>query len=78
MNQTDDRRSAVLRLVPKPDRRQNHELRALVARGLAVLTEDERQALAFERHRREDPHCTCNDCIAAHAAALEGPTHGQV
>lgn len=65
---------ARLRLVTKPDRRQNHELRALVARGLSVLTHEERLALAFERHRRQDPHCTCNDCIGAHIA-LEVPPH---
>lgn len=25
-------------------------------------------AAEFEAHRAADPHCTCNDCIAAHAA----------
>lgn len=23
-----------------------------------------KQIAAFERHRRRDPHCTCNDCIS--------------
>jgi hypothetical protein len=26
------------------------------------------RGLALELHRTQDPHCTCNDCIAAHAA----------
>lgn len=25
----------------------------------------------FEQHRREDPHCTCNDCLAFHEAQQE-------
>lgn len=26
----------------------------------------------FAEHRAADPHCTCNDCIAHHAANLKG------
>jgi hypothetical protein len=28
--------------------------------------------VAAEEHRAEDPHCTCNDCIAHHAGCTEG------
>jgi hypothetical protein len=35
----------------------------------SACLEGERAAL--ERHQLEDPHCTCPDCILAHAAQLE-------
>lgn len=29
----------------------------------AIAVADVLLSKAFERHRRRDPHCTCNDCI---------------
>jgi hypothetical protein len=32
--------------------------------------------LEAQVHRLEDPHCTCNDCIAHHAAAMQQEQEG--
>ena len=40
--------------------------------------DDNVRADVFRSHQRRDPHCTCTDCIAEHAARLEGGNHGEV
>jgi Domain of unknown function (DUF3560) len=36
-------------------------------RGVVSFWEDPTDAIEDAAHRAEDPHCTCNDCIADHA-----------
>lgn len=49
------------------EHRKEAALRSGIMRTVAAMAGN----VAFARHRKADPHCTCNDCIAYHDDQLQ-------